>query len=231
MSPKYLLKSLVLSLCFLFLNGCSTGEVALENTEFNFRTIESKLELDKLDDIYKNADLLVLNQVLTNDEKEMAFDKGYFLSSDNREITLVSQRPFVSYKNWLMPTVPGRQVPGIVSQLSYEFKGGRQLALFIVTLNDQVDIKDVAQRSEMIDKLYLSISGSALLIVSSDDESYTEVLQRRISTWKSLGIDSGDYTLYSSQVRDWKFKFNNEEHGVYNINARSYQREKMGMIK
>ena len=129
-----------------------------------------------------------------------------------------------------MPTVPGRQVPGFISQLAYEFEGARELAVFIVTLNDQVDIKDVAQRSEMIDKLYLSISGSAILIVSSDDEEYTDVLQRRISRWRSVAIDGGDYTLYSSKVRDWEFKYKQlEGEGVYNINGRSYQREKMGL--
>ena len=90
-----------------------------------------------------------------------------------------------------------------IYQLSYTFSGERDLEVFVVTLNDQVDIKDVAQRSETIDQLYLSISGSAMLIISSDDDEYTDVLKRRIARWKDAGVDGGDYTMYFSNVRDW----------------------------
>ena len=171
-----------------------------------------------------------MNQVLSDQEKEQVYDGGYFIFSDNREVSLISKRPFTTYKNWLMPTVPGRQVPGIISQLAYEFSGGRELALFIVTLNDQVDLKDVARRSQMVDKLYLSISGSALLVVSSDDQEYNDTIQRRISSWEIMKINGGDYTLYSSNVRDWKMKYTELEiMGLSSINARSFQKEKMGM--
>ncbi|WDE98338.1 hypothetical protein PQO03_21230 [Lentisphaera profundi] len=195
-----------LGLLSVLLSSCSTGEIELEKTEFRFVALTGYLDESMINKPREDVDIFILNQVITEKETEAALDAGYFVFTDDREVTLISRRPFVKYKRWLMSTLPGRQVPGVIYQLFYEFTNGRQLEVFIVSLNDQVDIKDVAQRSQTIDQLYLSIAGSAMLVVSSDDKKYTEVLKRRISRWKDAGVDGGDYTMYFSIVRDWEIK-------------------------
>ncbi|EDM25029.1 hypothetical protein LNTAR_01747 [Lentisphaera araneosa HTCC2155] len=204
MKNKYVKRLICLALISGLFSSCSTGEIQLEKTEFKFMALVGHLDQDMIEKPREDIDVFLLNQVITEKERESALDAGYFVFSDDREVTLISRRPYVKYKRWLMSTLPGKQVPGVIYQLSYTFSGERDLEVFVVTLNDQVDIKDVAQRSETIDQLYLSISGSAMLIISSDDDEYTDVLKRRIARWKDAGVDGGDYTMYFSNVRDWE---------------------------
>lgn len=204
MKNKYVKRLICLVLISGLFSSCSTGEIQLEQTEFKFMALVGHLDQDMIEKPREDIDVFLLNQVITEKERESALDAGYFVFSDDREVTLISRRPYVTYKRWLMSTLPGKQVPGVIYQLSYTFSGERDLEVFIVTLNDQVDIKDVAQRSETIDQLYLSIAGSAMLIISSDDDEYTDVLKRRIARWKDAGVDGGDYTMYFSNVRDWE---------------------------
>jgi len=203
MKNKYVKRLIYLALISGLFSSCSTGEIQLEKTEFKFIALVGHLDQEMIDKPREDIDVYLLNQVITEKEREAALDAGYFVFSDDREVTLISRRPYVKYKRWLMSTLPGKQVPGVIYQLYYTFPGERDLEVFVVTLNDQVDIKDVAQRSETIDQLYLSISGSAMLIISSDDDEYTDVLKRRIARWKDAGVDGGDYTMYFSNVRDW----------------------------
>lgn len=204
MKNKYVIRLICLVLISGLFSSCSTGEIQLEKTDFKFMALVGHLDQDMIEKPREDIDVFLLNQVITEKERESALDAGYFVFSDDREVTLISRRPYVTYKRWLMSTLPGKQVPGVIYQLSYTFSGERDLEVFIVTLNDQVDIKDVAQRSETIDQLYLSIAGSAMLIISSDDDEYTDVLKRRIARWKDAGVDGGDYTMYFSNVRDWE---------------------------
>jgi len=46
-----------------------------------------------------------------------------------------------------------------------------------------------------------------------------------------MEINAGDYTLYTSEVRDWELKSKKSDNQIYNIYARSYQKERMGMTK
>ncbi|MDD7983433.1 hypothetical protein PQO01_00505 [Lentisphaera marina] len=204
MKMKCIKRFIYLVLGCAFLSSCAIGEIELEKTEFKFVALVGHLDETMIKKPRQDIDLYILNQVITDEEREKALDAGYFVFSDDKEVTMISRRPFVKYKRWLMSTLPGKQVPGVIYQLFYSFPGERDLEVFVVTLNDQVDIKDVAQRSETIDQLYLSISGSAVLIVSSDDKEYTDVLKRRIARWKDVGVDGGDYAMYFSIVRDWE---------------------------
>ena len=203
MKNKYV-KRLVYFVFFMgLLSSCATDEIELEKTEFKFIALVGHLDHTMIKKPRKDIDLFILNQVITENERDAALDAGYFVFSDDKEVTMISRRPFVKYKRWLMSTLPGKPVPGVIYQLSYVFPGGRDLELFVMTLNDQMDIKDVAQRSETVDQLYLSIAGSAILIISSDDKEYTDVLKRRIARWLDAGVDGGDYTMYFSIIRDW----------------------------
>ncbi len=211
--------------------SCSTSEIVLESTDFKFLALTRDVD-ESLQDSVEGVDLIVLDQVLTKDQCDLCYEKGFFVFQDEQEVSLLSRRPFNTLNRWLIPTVPGKPVPGVVYQLGYEFGEGRYLDVFMLTLSDQVDVKEVAQLSEMIDRLFLSMSGSAILIVSSDDIDYAEVLRRRIIRWQDFDIRGGDYRVYSSVNRTWTNKTKRlDDIKAYEVTAKARQENYMRFEK